>query len=335
MSSQENSHIWILAEASQGRVTSETYEVAAFSRRVSREQGGRPSIVILGDPVEHMARELVEQTGFDAWGIQVPGSGDYNSDIYRSVLKSFFLQHKPRTLFMPHSSMGWDLAPALSVDLGASCLSGVLGFKSKDRLVFTRPICNGKILEDVSHDGDRPAVVTVLPGSDRPELTRALKPGAVRLSETKPSIPRTRILRTLVASPGSANLRDAEVIFAAGRGMESAENLEILFELAGLFQKAAVGALRPVCDMGWLPMEHQVGMTGQSVSPKLYIACGISGAVQHTMGITHADLIVVINKDRKALFCRQAHACVDADLKEFLPVLVHSIRRFRGEETDL
>jgi electron transfer flavoprotein alpha subunit len=99
-------------------------------------------------------------------------------------------------------------------------------------------------------------------------------------------------------------------------------------ELAGLFERGAMGASRPLCDTGWLPLECQVGMTGQTVSPKLYIACGISGAVQHTMGMKNSSLIVAINTDRNALFCKVAHYCVIADLNKFIPVVIEKIRRY-------
>jgi electron transfer flavoprotein alpha subunit len=129
----------------------------------------------------------------------------------------------------------------------------------------------------------------------------------------------------------SVNLREAEVIIAAGRGVGDEENLACIRELAGLFRRGAVGASRPLCDAGVLPLACQVGMTGQTVSPKLYLACGISGALQHTMGMKNSDVVIAVNTDPKATFCREAHYCVVADLHEFIPVLIEKIRGLRGE----
>jgi electron transfer flavoprotein alpha subunit len=142
------------------------------------------------------------------------------------------------------------------------------------------------------------------------------------------------VLDHVAPPPGSVALGEAEVIIAAGRGVGDAENLACIHELAGLFKRGAVGASRPLCDMGLLPLTCQVGMTGQTVSPRLYVACGVSGAVQHTMGMKSSDMVVAINTDRNALFCREAHYCVTADLHKFVPILINKIRAFRGERPE-
>lgn len=129
----------------------------------------------------------------------------------------------------------------------------------------------------------------------------------------------------------SVNLREAEVIIAAGRGVGDEENLACIRELAGLFRRSAVGASRPLCDAGILPLACQVGMTGQTVSPRLYVACGISGALQHIMGMQNADMVIAVNRDPNATFCREAHYCVAADLHEFIPILIEKIRELRGK----
>ena len=132
----------------------------------------------------------------------------------------------------------------------------------------------------------------------------------------------------------SVNLREAEVIIAAGRGVGDAENLECIHELAALFRRSAVGASRPLCDAGVLPLACQVGMTGQTVSPRLYIACGISGALQHTIGMKNSEMVIAVNTDQNAMLCREAHDGVVADLHEVIPVLIEKIRQFRGKPPD-
>ena len=156
------------------------------------------------------------------------------------------------------------------------------------------------------------------------------KSGSVKILEFEIPPVRTRTIRYLPAQPGTVNLKDAEVIVAAGRGLGAPEKLGPIRELASLFKRGAVGASRPLCDQGWLPLGHQVGMTGSTVSPKLYLACGISGALQHTMGMKNSGLIVAVNTDRKAHILQVAHFCVNADLSQFIPVLIEKIRKFRA-----
>jgi electron transfer flavoprotein alpha subunit len=228
--------------------------------------------------------------------------------------------------------MGWDLAPGLAVDLDASSLSAVCGVEEDPEPVFQRRILNGKILQDVRPLKDRPVVVTVVPGTESPYGSTTSQPGSVKIYETEEPPTRTRVLGYVEPPASSVNLREAEVIIAAGRGVGDEDNLERIHELAGLFKRSAVGASRPLCDAGLLPIACQVGMTGQTVSPKLYIACGISGAVQHTMGMKTSDVVVAINTDKNALFFREAHYCVVADLHEFIPVLIEKILKFRGKQ---
>jgi electron transfer flavoprotein alpha subunit len=323
--------IWVLAEHSDGTVQSVTYEVLTFADKVRRAIGGKISVVVLAHPARSVAGQIAEQTGFDVIGVDTEKARDYHGEAYRNLLANPALSGPPSFLFIPHTTMGWDLAPGLAVDLGASSLSAVCGFEANSGLLFRRRILNGKILQDVRPTGDRPVVVTVMPGTENPYGPNTSGPGNIRICETEAPQTRTRVLDHVAPPPSSVDLREAEVIITAGRGVGDAENLACIHELASLFRRGAVGASRPLCDMGLLPLACQVGMTGQTVSPKLYIACGVSGAVQHTMGMKTSDIVVAINKDKNALFCREAHYCVIADLHEFVPILIKKILAFRGE----
>jgi electron transfer flavoprotein alpha subunit len=281
-----------------------------------------------------MAGEIAEATGLEAVCLDAVAASSYCGEASRHLIKRLAGRHPPRFLFIPHTTTGWDLAPGLAVDLDASSLSGVCGFAENPKPVFQRRILNGKLLQEVLPLEDRPAVMTVVPGTEPPCVSTANEPGDVRTHETDEPSVRTRVMGHVEPPASSVNLREAEVIIAAGRGVGVEARLECIYELAGLFRRGAVGASRPLCDAGILPPACQVGMTGQTVSPKLYVACGISGALQHTMGMQNADMVVAVNTDPNATFCREAHYCVTADLHEFIPVLIEKIRRLRGDPSE-
>jgi electron transfer flavoprotein alpha subunit len=326
-----NDDIWVVAEHSDGVVQPVTYEVVALADKVASATGGKISVVVVGHPALPMAEQIAETTGFEAISLDAEAASCYSGETYRHLINRLAAAHTPRLLFIPHTTMGWDLAPGLAVDLGASSLSAVCGFAGDPEFVFQRRILNGKFLQEVRPVADRPAVVTVVPGTETPYVTTTSRPGEVRIYETEEAPTRTTVLGHVEPPASSVNLREAEVIIAAGRGVGDEENLACIRELAGLFRRSAVGASRPLCDAGVLPLACQVGMTGQTVSPRLYVACGISGALQHTMGMKNSDVVIAVNTDPNAMFCREAHYCVVADLHEFIPVLIEKIRGLRGK----
>jgi len=326
-----NNDVWVVAEHSDGVVQPITYEVLALADKVAGATGGKTSIIVVGHPARPMAEQIAETTGFDTIGLDAEAASCYSAEAYRHLINRLAAPHPPRFLLVPHTTMGWDLAPGLAVDLGASSLSAVCGFSGAPEFVFQRRILNGKLLQEVRPVEGRPVVVTVAPGTETPYVATTSRPGGLRICEAEAPSTRTKVLGHVEPPAGSVNLREAEVIIAAGRGVGDEENLACIRELAGLFRRSAVGASRPLCDAGILPLACQVGMTGQTVSPRLYVACGISGALQHTMGMKNSNVVVAVNTDPKAMFCREAHYCVVADLHEFIPVLIEKIRRLRAK----
>ncbi len=322
--------IWVLAEHSDGIVQPVTYEILAFADKVARAINGDIVVLAAGHPARPAAEQIAAATGLDAIGLDTEEASFDCTETHRHLIRRLAGSHPPRLLFIPHTTMGWDLAPGLAVDLEASSLSAVCGFTGTSDLVFHRRILNGKLLQEVRPVKDRPAVVTVVPGAEGPFTATTTRPGSVKIYEGRSLPGRVKVLGYVDPPPGSVDLRDADVIIAAGRGVGDAENLKSIHELARLFRRAAVGASRPLCDAGVLPLACQIGMTGQTVSPKLYVALGISGALQHIMGMKNSDLVIAVNTDPNAAFFREAHYCVVADLHEFIPLLMEKILRFRG-----
>jgi electron transfer flavoprotein alpha subunit len=219
--------------------------------------------------------------------------------------------------------MGYDLAPRLAVLLKAACVTGV---ESVGEGSLMRPIHSGRLIEEIVPNTPR-VVVTVLPGVYRPcgETTGAA--GAVVVREIAFTELTSQTLGTVESSYRDSALKDAQIIVSGGRGIGKKENISLIKELAAIFPRSAVGASRSACDLGWFERKQQIGTTGLTVSPKLYIACGISGAFQHVSGMRGAQTIIAINTDAHAPIFQAAHYCVVENLTTFIPLLIEATSR--------
>lgn len=307
---------YIIAEGGKGSIPAETLELVTFAGELS--PGKRPTIVLLGRDIAGPARDLAARTGCDIIAVMGENLELYNADTYRQALLDLLLPLAPAWVCLPHTAMGYDLAPGLSVGLKAACITGVEAVHDR---TFTRSAYGGKFLVDIT-PARTSAVLTVLPGSFSPCRDFCGPAGRVTSVECSGSSPRSLTLGIKESTHRDSALKDAEVIVSAGRGIGKREQVALLKRLASLFPRSAVGASRSVCDLGWLDYRHQIGTTGQTVSPKLYIACGISGAIQHVSGMKGSQTIVAINTDPSASIFRIAHYCVVEDLAAFIPLLI-------------
>ncbi|MBA4397820.1 MAG: hypothetical protein C0394_10645 [Syntrophus sp. (in: bacteria)] len=337
-----NDEILVIAEMSEGRVLPVTYELIAFARALAGEESAAVRIMAPGRNVEAVARDLAQETSMDVVALEGDALEPYNAEAWMAALAPRIAARKPLYICIPHTSRGCDFAPGLSVRLGAACITAVEDFRRQDGLMsFSRSICNGKIRMHVAPQTDM-TVLCVLPGVFKAATEYQGKPdhsplpamkqeghfqdsGAgvhveVLKSHDRPQ--KTRALGMIPAAAQDLDLALADVIVSAGRGIGAEENLEWIRRLAGLFSKSAVGCSRAVCDLGWLDHKHQVGLTGRSVAPKLYIACGVSGAVQHIAGMRGSRLVIAINTDPRAAIFQVADAGIVEDLNIFIPLLI-------------
>ncbi len=328
--------IVIIVEHLQGRVLPRSFELAAFAREIQSIEGGRITAVVLGQPVRNLAREMAEKTGVEVIGLEHETLTFYNAEAYNNALKKWSEENHPRYVLLPHSATGWDIAPVLSVSLNASYVPAALSLhRGKRGIVLTRPVLEGRVHTRIELLPDKPAVITLSPGIfSTGEDEQPPEPGKVTVLPVDLPEPRSRTIGYQDAPKRKLDLTKAPVIVAAGRGVGSKENLYLLEELVSLFEGGNLAASRPLCDAGWLSLEHQVGLTGQTVSPRLYIACGISGAIQHTAGMKGSHFIVAINSNPQALIFQTAHCCIARDLHEFLPVLVERIKKLKGIDSN-
>jgi electron transfer flavoprotein alpha subunit len=317
---------YVIALHDNGRVAEETYETAAFARRYVAAD---PCVVVLsgGGEIEPLAGRLADRTGLTVIGLAGDIVREYCAEAYTASLISFLREKGNAFVCIPHTARGIDFAPQLSVGIGACCITAVEGAGEG---TFIRSVYSGRFRSEVRPETPS-AVLTVMPGAFKPEKGAMQGPGSVKIVPLRAFELSTKTRGTREAVHANMTLSRAEVVVSAGRGLGSAENLRLVEMLSGIFPKSAIGATRGVCDLGWLDYSHQIGTTGNTVAPRLYLACGISGAVQHVSGMKNSQLIVAINTDPDASIFRTAHFGIVEDLKVFIPLLVDMYREKHGD----
>ena len=337
-----NDEIIVIAELSDGRVLPVTYELTAFARAIAAGDSCPVRIMVPGRDIQAAARGLADETGMDVIALEGDALDPYNAEAWMTALAPWLVVQKPRYVCIPHTSRGCDFAPGLAVRLGAACITAVESFRRQDGVIsFTRSIFNGKIRMHVAPLMDV-TVLSVLPGAFNAAEESQGSPGSsplpgikqdgcskpcrstahVEVLKIQDRPEKIQALGVIPAAAQDLDLALADVIVSAGRGIGAEENLELIRRMAGLFPKSAVGCSRAVCDRGWLGHKHQIGLTGRTVAPKLYIACGISGAVQHIAGMRGSRVIVAINKDPRAAIFQVADVGIVEDLSTFIPLLI-------------
>ena len=320
--------IVVIAEHRQGNLTPVTGEIRSCARELGRLLDLETTIIIPGKSMKNQASHTAGMTGMDVIGIEGAGLEPYNCDAYMAALTGPLETLDPRYIVLPHTAMGYDFAPRLAVRLRASCITTVEQLSRKgESVTFLRSQWNGKIILEVAPLNER-TVITVLPGS-WPELDeKPEKPGQVTIIPFDTPTDHSRTTGIKKAGRKEFDLTKAEVIVSAGRGLGKKEYLPLVYELSGLFPKSAVGASRAACDAGWFDYGRQIGITGKTVSPHLYIACGISGSTQHIAGMKGSRMVVAINTDPAASIFGIADCCIVEDLTTFIPCLLEEYETF-------
>ncbi|MFY9169235.1 MAG: electron transfer flavoprotein subunit alpha/FixB family protein [Desulfomonilia bacterium] len=311
---------FIIALHEGGRIQEETWELVSFARRCC---AAGPVMMVLSDEgsIERLAGELAHRTGLDVVGLAGSHLREYSAEAYIRTLVPFFRdasEEEEVHIAAAHTSRGIDFVPQLSIGIDACCITAV---EDVGEGSFIRSLHHGRFRAEVRADRAK-VVVTVLPGAFAPEDIEPGKPGRIRIVPAGDISLSTRSRGTRAPVHANMGLTRAEVIVSAGRGLGGSENIRLLTMLSSLFPKSALGATRAVCDQGWLDYSHQIGSTGNTVSPRLYLACGISGAIQHLAGMRNSGMIVAINTDPHAAIFRTAHYGIVEDLTTFIPLLV-------------
>jgi electron transfer flavoprotein alpha subunit len=322
--------VWAIAEQRDGEIRKISYEIVSEGRRLADALGQPLTAVLLGSGIKSKASELAQYGADRVLVADDPRLDPYTTDAYASVLTQLAKEGGPAVLLMGASVQGKDLSARLSASLGVGMAQDCMGFSVEDgNLIASRPIYAGKAYAKVTFQNSWPQMATA-----RPKVMKINEPDPSRSAEVVDAAftlddaeLKTRVVDTIKDTSGKVDLTEADKIVSGGRGMKGPENYKILEELADLIG-ATVGASRSAVDAGWRPHKDQVGQTGKVVSPNLYIACGISGAIQHLAGMSTSKVIVAINKDPDAPIFQKADYGVVGDLFEVVPALTQEVKKY-------
>jgi electron transfer flavoprotein alpha subunit len=323
------SGILVVIEQRDGRIARISWEGVAAAQRLAAQTGETVSAVVIGSSTESLAAEVATRPVAKVIRVEHPLLAHYTPDGLTLALQQLIQAEGPSYVVFPHTYQVRDYAPALAARLGEVLISDVVDVG--DGPVFTRQLMQGRLNGVYKHSGSGACLVSVQAGAFRVDATDAPAASAA-ITVFTPAIEAAQI-RTKPGEPfrGSSqtvDLGSAQLIVSVGRGIKEAENLPLVQDLAAALG-AELAASRPICDNGWLPMERQVGSSGQTVAPKLYLAVGISGAIQHLVGMKGSQCIVAINKDADAPIFEVADYGIVGDLFEVVPELTAAIKAAR------
>ena len=323
-----NRDILVIAEHKEGAVTSGTFEAIGAGRYISGRLNIGLSVVALGSGISALSSAASNIDTDNIYLIENHLLTQYTSDAHLAAIYPFIKTNKPSIILIPSTCLGRDLAPKLAARLKTAYLSDVSEIMvDSSEILFTRQVYGGRLLSTVKCRGEMPWVITLRSRAFEKPAASASKPPKVEGFPVgiDPSHIRT-IIKNIEKTQKGLGLTDADIVISGGRGMKGAEGFKLLEELAGILG-GVVGASGAAVDAGWMPHSAQVGQTGKVVSPKLYIACGISGAPQHLAGMSTSKCIVAINKDQDAPIFKAADYGITGDIFEVLPILIDELKR--------
>ena len=326
--------VWIFAEQRNSQIQPIVYELIGIGKKLAKQLGQKLSVVLLGEEMHAQAKDLLFYGLNEVYLFSHPQLKDFQQDSYATLIAELIRQKKPAIFLLGATSIGRSLAPNLAIrlktGLTADCTS--LEIDSAGQLLQTRPAFGGNIMATIICAKTRPQMATVR-YKVMPKAERNSQPEGEIFSYPVPETLniRTKILEIVEAVGEKINLADADIIVSGGRGLGGPENFKIIRQLADVLG-AAVGASRAAVDAGWISYAHQVGQTGITVCPKVYIACGISGQIQHLIGMKSSRVIVAINKDRDAPIFKVATYGIVGDLFQIVPLLTREFKHSLGKE---
>ena len=325
--------VWVFAEQHKGEIASVSLELLGEGRKLADKRQTKLSAVFLGSGIKMKAKDLIAHGADVVYVADDAALKDFNDDSYAAVLTALAREHKPEIILAGATAIGRSFFPKVASTLYAGLTADctVLDIDAATgHLHQTRPAFGGNIMATIVTPNHRPQMATVRHKVMKPALRDDSRKGeVVDVKFTQAGSVRTRVLKTVEELTETVNICEADIIVAGGRGLGSQKNFQLLEELAKVLG-GAVAATRGAVDEGWIPYSHQVGQTGKTVCPKLYIACGISGAIQHVAGMQSSDTIIAINKDPDAPIFNVATYGIVGDVTEVLTAMIKKFREVRG-----
>ncbi|MQY71242.1 4Fe-4S dicluster domain-containing protein [bacterium] len=324
--------VWVAAEQRHGKIQSSTYELLGAARGVAEKLEVQVTALLLGSDVEN-PESLLAAGADEVFYIKDENLAHFGLEPYTKIIADLILERKPEIVLGAATFIGRSLLPRIAVRVHAGLTADCTGLDvdtEKRLLLQTRPAFGGNIMATIICPQHRPQMATVRPKVMKPLDEPYDSNGTVTEVSVDSLSNRVKFLEFVADDTSQINIAEADIIVTGGRGLQDPKNFALIEELAGLLG-SAVGASRAAVDAGWINYSHQVGQTGRTVSPKLYIAVGVSGAIQHLVGMQSSDYIIAVNKDPNAPIFKVADVGIVGDLFEVVPKLIEEIKRRKGE----
>ncbi|AVQ40374.1 electron transfer flavoprotein subunit alpha [Clostridium botulinum] len=326
--------IWIFAEQREGKLQKVALELIGQGKELSKKLGVELTAVLLGYDIDDIPRQLISYGADKVLYVNNPLLKNYNTDGYTKVIYDLIQERKPEILLVGATYIGRDLAPRISSRLGTGLTADCTGLdidNNTRNLLMTRPAFGGNLMATIICDSNRPQMSTVRPGVFQKLEKDDNRDGSIENIKVnlKESDIKIKIKEIVKLAKEIEDISEAKILVSGGRGLGSPEGFKLLRELADLMGGAISGS-RAVVDSGWIDKAYQVGQTGKTVRPNLYIACGISGAIQHLAGMQDSDYIIAINKDESAPIMQVADLSIVGDYKKILPSMIDEIKKINN-----
>jgi len=325
--------ILVIVEQREGKLSRVSWETLAAGQAMAAETGWTLEAAVAGSGVASFANEIAAKKVARVYAVESPKLEPYTPDAFAAALKQFIASKQPKLVLLPHTYQVRDFVPKLATAIGRAAISDCIGYKREgDKLLFTRQMFQGKLAADVSFTCAAPWFVTFQNGAfrgDKVEPGASSAPVETVKVEIADGVVRNKPQEVFKEAKQAVDLTQAEIIVSVGRGIKEQKNIELAKQLAEALG-GELAASRPICDSGWLPMDRQIGSSGQTVAPKLYLALGISGAIQHIVGMKGARTIIAINKDSEAPIFEIADYAVVGNLFDIVPPLIEEVKRAKA-----
>jgi electron transfer flavoprotein alpha subunit len=325
--------ILVIVEQREGKLNRVSWETLVAGQALAVDTGWALEAAVVGSGIAGFAGEIAVKKVSKVYAIESPKLEPYTPDAFSAALKQFLESKPPKLVLMPHTYQVRDFVPKLATAMGRTAISDCVGYKKDGaKLLFTRQMFQGKLAADVSFACDAPWFVTFQNGAFRGDKVEA-GTSAAPVETVNVNIPdgvvRNKPQEVFKEAKQAVDLTQAEIIVSVGRGIKEQKNIELAKQLAEALG-GELAASRPICDSGWLPMDRQIGSSGQTVAPRLYLALGISGAIQHIVGMKGARTIIAINKDSEAPIFEIADYAVVGNLFDIVPPLIEEVKKAKA-----
>lgn len=325
--------MWVIAEQENGQLMNVTFELLGEAKELAAKLEEKCCAVLLAGAAGELPAQLIAAGADVVYVIEDAKYAEYDTELYTDAICQLVKKYDPASVMFGATDNGRDLAPRIAARLHTGLCADCTGLDvTEDKLVaWTRPALGGNIMATIVCDAHRPQMGTV-----RPKVFKPLEPDAARTGEVIAFTPEAGavsrvelVKKEALSNENAVKIDEADMIAAGGRGFGSKEKFDVLEQLAALFENSAVAGTRAAIDEGWLTHSQQVGQSGKSVTPHIYFACGISGAIQHISGMKDSDIIIAINKDAEAPIFTVAHYGIVGDVNVILPKLIEKIKAYK------